>query len=127
MPIMSNIVDTGLRTIDRGLTALETGVEGIQVNLIRIVRGGVRLVFATEDQEKSADSVGQQRKDRVSGYFMSRALQTVVEVWNEYDVGLKAGPSIRSLELALGARWWLTDSERKFSIAAKSTMMPSNT
>jgi hypothetical protein len=114
MPIMSNIVDMGLRTIDRRLTALETGVQGIQVDLSRIVRGGVRLVFATEDQEKSADSVGQQRKDSASDYVMSRALLTVVEVWNEYDVGLGAGPSIRSLELAQGARWRSTDAERKF-------------
>jgi hypothetical protein len=114
MPIMSNVVDAGLKTIDRCLTALESGVCDIRVDLGKIVRGGVRLVFDGRDEEKSSEPSKKRSEDGATVYVLSRALQSVVEVWDEYAVGLGDGPSVRGFEATQGAKWRATDAERKY-------------
>ncbi|OCK72698.1 hypothetical protein K432DRAFT_412001, partial [Lepidopterella palustris CBS 459.81] len=38
-------------------------------------------------------------------YRMSRAVKTVDRLWREWTVGLRGGPSIRSLDARWGSRW----------------------
>ncbi|EED16701.1 short-chain dehydrogenase, putative [Talaromyces stipitatus ATCC 10500] len=47
-------------------------------------------------------------------YRMSRTIQTVRELWEEWHVGIHGNPSIQSLEDSYGCRWRSDNKERVF-------------
>ena len=49
-----------------------------------------------------------------SSYRMSRTIQTVRELWEEWHVGIHGNPSIQSLEDSYGCRWRSDNKERVF-------------
>ncbi|KAK9460379.1 transcriptional activator of glycolytic enzymes-domain-containing protein [Lipomyces oligophaga] len=47
-------------------------------------------------------------------YRMSREINTVPDLWREWEHGLHGGPSVRGLEESVGTRWRQSSAERKF-------------
>ncbi|KAK9450827.1 transcriptional activator of glycolytic enzymes-domain-containing protein [Limtongia smithiae] len=50
----------------------------------------------------------------VAQYRMSRDINTVPDLWQEWDRGLNGGPIVRELEEKYGTRWRQNSAERKF-------------
>ena len=52
--------------------------------------------------------------DPVPRYQTSRAISSVRELWEEWDIGLHGQPSVRDLERRYHAKWRSSAAERKF-------------
>ena len=48
---------------------------------------------------------GLEVQESIPQYKMQRGLKTIKEIWDEYTVGLKGQPSIKSLDERYGASW----------------------
>lgn len=47
-------------------------------------------------------------------YRLDRTLKTVVDVWTEYIVGIKGGPSVEKLEFEFGTEWRKERTEARY-------------
>ena len=113
LPILSNVVSSGLGSVGFRLSAIESALQGISVDINKILNG--RLQFVTRDEPNSTPCESDScNSDTVPQYRMARGLRTIDEVWMEYDVGLLQAPSVKSLEARHGAKWRSEVAERQF-------------
>lgn len=115
LPIMSDVVQSGLASVGLRLAAMENIISQTNGDVKRLLASKFTLSFASPDVvETAAETTPVVSVNEMSTYKLSRGLRTVSEVWHEYDRGLPGCPAVRELELLHGATWRKKESERQF-------------
>jgi hypothetical protein len=61
-----------------------------------------------------SSTTGKDHHDKAPSYILSRSISTVPQLWREWTVGIRGGPSVQGLEDQYGPRWRLKHSEKVF-------------
>jgi hypothetical protein len=119
MPVMTNVIQSSFSALGDRLSHLETGMGRIEGHLSTIVEKGFKMVI--NDDVITSSSVQQEcygtstvSVNPTPTYSLSRSLQTVTEVWQEYSVGINGGPAVQVLEDTYGTSWRQLEPERRY-------------
>lgn len=111
LPVLTNVVESGLAHISMRLDSVESGVQHVAQDVAKLMGGGFRLVY----EGTALPPISAPDRDLTGpSYRLSRGLRSVVDVWNEYENGLNGMPAVRTLEQQYGAKWRSSETERRF-------------
>jgi hypothetical protein len=135
VPALSNLATQNHREIVGRLDNIERRQKNLEVSSAnqerlfnRISRGDLQITVRLPEEALpiagdmilDGNSQGQAHQEpnpeqaQPSQYRMSRSLNTVSEVWDEFKRGINGNPPVEMLEHLYGAKWRRSEAERKF-------------
>ncbi|KAF4139915.1 Transcriptional activator of glycolytic enzyme, partial [Phytophthora infestans] len=107
-----DVIEENIADLLRTLHPLQRGTAILQVKL---VSNPENSVAAFPSCSSAVTSKAHSDQLSTSHYKMRRGLESVKELWEEWDVGVDGGAPVRELEERYGTKWCDADERRLFN------------